>query len=780
MPASLAYTGGIDETARTLGGSVMAEGGIDGSSDAVSEPPSASTAAAARSIFISYAASDVETANSACRYLESRGVNCWIAPRNVKPGAQYADAIVRAINEATAVVVVMSASAMASSHVRREVERAAAKHKPIIAFRIDAAALNPALEYFLSESQWIDVPAVGLEPAFEKLASAMGEAASAPAAPINKRPGEIARPKSARLSRTALAVGAAAAAAVLALAALLVFGPRNAANHWRDPLAEAKVMRLTDFTGTEQAAAISRDGRFVAFLADRDGHVDAWVTEIGSNTYRNLTQGQVAQLSNSSIRSVGFSPDGSQVTLWTRSADGSRPEDIQLMAVPVGGGALQLYLKQAAEVDWSPDASRLVFHTPAPGDPLFVREAQEPTAHQIYVAPSNIHCHFPIWSPDGKFIYFVRGEPPGNWDVWRLRPSGTGLERLTFHNTRVTYPVLLDAQTLMYLATEADGSGPWLYAMDVPSKFERRVSVGLERYTSLAATANGSRLVATVATSRSDLWSVKFDSNGPPQTAAAPVVPAIQSAFAPRFGPGYLAYVSIAGGRRGIWKLANGTATELWDDPAAARIGAPAIAPDGRRIAFTVESQEAKQLYVINSDGGHPRVIGAALALRGDLGWTPDSQSLIGAIERNGEPRLAKVALDDTPPQPLVSEYSIDPAWSPDGKFVVYSGADVATTFPVRAASPDGRPYGMASLILTRGARRVAFARNSGSLIILRGGVGYKNFWLWDPKTGAERQLTDLPSTFDIGDFDVSPDAAQIVFDRVQESSSIALFERAP
>jgi Tol biopolymer transport system component len=762
----------------------MAEGdGIGRSSDTVSEPPSAPAAAASRSIFISYAANDVGTANSACRYLESRGVNCWIAPRNVKPGAQYADAIVRAINEATAVVVVMSASAMASSHVRREVERAAAKHKPIIAFRIDSAAPNPALEYFLSESQWIDVPAVGLEPAFEKLANALGEAPAAPATPalpVSKRPSGIGRPKSARLSRTALSVTAVATAAVLAVAAFLVFGPpRSAANHWRDPLAAAKVMRLTDFTGTEQAAAISRDGRFVAFLADRDGHLDAWLTEIGSNTYRNLTEGQVAQMSNSNIRPVGFSPDGSLVTLWTRSADGSRPEDIKLIAVPIGGGPIQLYIKEAAEFDWSADGSRVVFHPAAPGDPLFVREAQETTAHQIYIAPSGIHCHFPIWSPDGKFIYFVRGEPPGNWDVWRLQPSGTGLERLTFHNTRVTYPVMLDARTLIYLATEADGSGPWLYAMDVSSKFERRISVGLERYTSLAASANGSRLVATVATSRSDLWTVKFDSNGPPQTTAVPVVPAIQSASAPRFGPGYLAYVSTAGGRRGIWKLANGTASELWNDPAAVRIGAPAIAPDGRRIAFTVESQDAKQLYVINSDGGHPRVIGAALKLRGDLSWAPDSQSIVGAIERNGEPQLARVSLDDTPPQPLVAEYSVDPAWSPDGKFVVYSGADVATTFPVRAAGPDGRPYAMASLILTRGARRVAFARNSGSLVILRGGVGHKNFWMWNPQTGAERQLTDLPSKFEIGDFDVSPDAAQIVFDRVQDSSSIALFERS-
>jgi hypothetical protein len=84
----------------------------------------------------------------------------------------------------------------------------------------------------------------------------------------------------------------------------------------------------------------------------------------------------------------------------------------------------------------------------------------------------------------------------------------------------------------------------------------------------------------------------------------------------------------------------------------------------------------------------------------------------------------------------------------------------------------------MPSLILTRGARRVVFSSNSESLIILRGEIGHKNFVLWNPKTGAERQLTDLPGNFTIGDFDVSPDGQEIIFDRVQETSGIALIER--
>jgi TolB-like protein/Flp pilus assembly protein TadD len=129
----------------------------------------------ARSVFLSYASHDAESANSVCQFLESHGVSCWLAPRDVKPGARYADAIVQAISESNAMVLVLSASAVGSDHVAREVERAASKHKPIIAFRIDSAALDPGLEYFLSNSQWIDVPALGMTVALSKLAQAVSQ-----------------------------------------------------------------------------------------------------------------------------------------------------------------------------------------------------------------------------------------------------------------------------------------------------------------------------------------------------------------------------------------------------------------------------------------------------------------------------------------------------------------------------------------------------------------------------------------------------------------------------
>jgi TolB-like protein/Flp pilus assembly protein TadD len=170
---------------------------------------------AAAPVFISYASQDADTANQICRSLESQGTSCWIAPRDVKPGAQYADAIVRAITEAKAVVLVLSGGAVASAHVGREVERAASKRKPIIAYRVDLAPLSAALEYFLSQSQWIDVPALGMKAALVKLAEAVGHrSVSAPQA-IETR-------KSTRLRKRIVI----AAAVVVAVGVLVAAGVR--------------------------------------------------------------------------------------------------------------------------------------------------------------------------------------------------------------------------------------------------------------------------------------------------------------------------------------------------------------------------------------------------------------------------------------------------------------------------------------------------------------------------------------------------------------------------
>ena len=117
-----------------------------------SKPASAPTGA----VFISYASQDAEVAQRLCAALESAGLPCWLAPRDVRAGESYAASIVQAISSCRALLLVLSRSAVESPHVLREVERAASKRRQIIAVRLDAVVLPPELEYFLSANQWLD------------------------------------------------------------------------------------------------------------------------------------------------------------------------------------------------------------------------------------------------------------------------------------------------------------------------------------------------------------------------------------------------------------------------------------------------------------------------------------------------------------------------------------------------------------------------------------------------------------------------------------------------
>jgi Tol biopolymer transport system component len=127
----------------------------------------------------------------------------------------------------------------------------------------------------------------------------------------------------------------------------------------------------------------------------------------------------------------------------------------------------------------------------------------------------------------------------------------------------------------------------------------------------------------------------------------------------------------------------------------------------------------------------------------------------------------------------VLSEDSIDPVWSPDGRFLVYSGADVGTTFPVRAAAPDGRPYAIPSLILTRGARRFVILKDPPASGVLRGEIGHKDLWAIDLQGHGERQLTALPPDFTVNDFDISPDGSELIVDKADTNSDMALIERS-
>ena len=272
-----------------------------------------------------------------------------------------------------------------------------------------------------------------------------------------------------------------------------------------DPLANAKFTRFTDWEGTEGGAEISPDGKFVAFVADKAGQFDIWLSQVGTGDFRNLTADIPAlQPIGPTFRKFGFSGDGAEI--WFSPETG--PSMAQ-MIMPLMGGTPRAFLDKGATAPaWSPDGTRLTYFKNVDGDPLFVADRTGADARQILVQ-KGMHHHNPVWSSDGQWIYFARGlDPTDAMDVWRVRPSGESPERLTERGTAVNFLAPLDTRTLLYVARAEDRSGPWLWALDVERKVTRRVSSGLGQYTSVSASRDGRRVVATVANPTASLWRV--------------------------------------------------------------------------------------------------------------------------------------------------------------------------------------------------------------------------------------------------------------------------------
>ena len=139
--------------------------------------------------------------------------------------------------------------------------------------------------------------------------------------PAGEIPGQASRQNQNRHPYLWLAMALAAVGVALAITASIRL--HKTEYFWRSPIADARFQMVTDFDGIEQAAAVSRDGHFVAFLSDRDGQMDVWVTQISSGEFHNLTRGMVPELVNPSVRTLGFSPDGSLVTFWVRKKGSS-------------------------------------------------------------------------------------------------------------------------------------------------------------------------------------------------------------------------------------------------------------------------------------------------------------------------------------------------------------------------------------------------------------------------------------------------------------------------
>ena len=410
--------------------------------------------------------------------------------------------------------------------------------------------------------------------------------------------------------------------ALLAVLAAFAWKRQQSGIVAENPLANATLTRLTDYDGTELDAAISPDGKFAAFLSDRDGHFGAWLIQIGAGKAINLTPGPEDE--RAPLRSVGFSSDGSEI--WLAGTDSRR-----LRMLPLVGGEPRAFLgERVVNPVWSHDGTKLAYHTLDAGDPIFVADPDGANPHQLFRDSPDKHNHFLTWDADGQWIYFVHGTPATTeMDLWRIRASGGAPERLTQFNSDMRDPAPLGKETMLYVGRDHDGSGPWIWAYDIARKTSRRITFGLEEYTSLSASADGKRLAVTVANPKVGLSAVPILDSVAQESDVKPFAVPSSRALTPRFRGNALYYLSSQGAGDGLWRFEDGKTVELWRGDQGGLSLPPAVSPDGRHISIVIRKDGKRRLRMITADGAESTAVAPEIDVEGSADWSPDGKWIV-------------------------------------------------------------------------------------------------------------------------------------------------------
>ncbi len=542
----------------------------------------------------------------------------------------------------------------------------------------------------------------------------------------------------------------------------------------QNPLSGAQFTKLTNFVGAKINPAISPDGKFAGFISDQSGTFDIWLMQTNGNSPTNLTQGRIGD-TRAPLRAFGFSGDGSEV--WSAGTEARR-----LMLWPLIGGTPHNFIDdKAAEVAWSPDGTRVVYHTWEGGDPTFVADRNGTNRRLILQNEPGLHNHYQIWSQDSRWIYFVRGRSATHeMDLWRIRPDGGGLEQLTHLNTDIGYPAPISERTILFVAHNQDGVGPWLWAFDLRTRTASRVSSGLEEYTALAATEDGRLLAASVVNPQVNLWSVPITSRVVEEhEVKAFQVPTARS-WAPRFGGGSLFYLSSRDGADGLWNYRDGKMQEIWKGSDGALQSPVAVSADGSKVAFALRRNGKQQMHVIAADGTQLRALSGDVDVRGTASWSPDGKWIVVAGSDNSGQGLFKVPSDGGAPVRIANGPFLDPLWSPRGDLIVYCGPQTFTLAPLLAVRPDGTSAKLPEIRVQREGVRARFLPDGTGLVYMLGStLAEQDFWLLDLSTMRSRRLTRLSSPAVMSTFDITPDSRRVAFDRLSQDSEILLVNLA-
>lgn len=524
-------------------------------------------------------------------------------------------------------------------------------------------------------------------------------------------------------------------------------------------------------------AAISPDGRYLAYALFENGKSSLWLKDIASGSTTQI----MPLVDNESYRNLVFSPDGTQIFYNTSLK--SHP-NFTIFRIPVFGGESQKIAenvvspatispdgRQIAFVRWGDAAEGRLIVAAADGSGERILSVRKRETGWYESWGSNLS-----WSPDGQKIALCGGRIVDGKSHYELIEVSVadGVERnipTPDWNYLDDVVWLSDQSGLLVRARETETS-PWqIWRIPYPVGGVGRVTNDTNDYDSLSLTGDARQLVVMQTLGNLNLWTIPLaDASRARQISFGNA--ASDGFYGLAFTPdGNIIYTSLRSGNVDLWTMnKDGSEQKQLTKNAGQFNGRPLVTPDGRSIVFVSSRTGVRQIWRMDADGGNPQRLTDAI-MTDQPYLSPDGAWIYFTLWQNKRQIIAKISILGGEP---VSVYDKNNPYrasvSPDGRQMLFGFYEEGSPQPWTAGllSLDS---GELKPLQINGFSQV-WTTDSKSLVVARGNP--TNLWETPLDGSQPRQLTKFDSG-QIRNFAISPDFKQIVAARGNPSAEAIL-----
>ncbi len=548
---------------------------------------------------------------------------------------------------------------------------------------------------------------------------------------------------------------------------------------WAQPEAPAEPPRpvpLTSFPGEERDPALSPEGTHLAFVwsGPEGDDLELYVKQVGAETPLQLTDNAVEE------RYPAWSPDGQHLA-FVRVEDGR----YYVRVIPVIGGSE----RQVAEVgprpihglDWSPDG------------PVLVLSAQEGPhgSARLYVLPldqavlrpltdpggASPGDRLPAFSPDGRFVAFVRSTSEAVQDLYVVPVQGGPARQITFDAAPITgVDWTADGRHLLIASQRGGDSALWR----VPAEGGDPVW--------LAAASEGNSIQQLSVAHRAEhmayvqraydvnIWRMTFPAG---HRGTEALISSTRWDANPTISPteDRIAFVSNRSGSHELWTCApDGSDPLQVTSLPGALVHTPRWAPDGQRLAFVAHPEGRGDLFVMPAHGGPPRRLTTPPSDESAPSWSSDGQWLYFASNRTGQWQIWKMPADSG----AATQVTVT------GGRAAFESPDATTLYFVR---PD--TTGIWEMPLTGGAPRQVLdalkPEDWGNWAVVETGLYFVDrratppmLTFYDVRRGRTQPVVALDVMPDVAGLAVAPGQTWLLYTREDRKESDVLLVASP